>query len=246
MSDRIVLVTGASSGLGRATAVALSGCGARLILMARDEARLADTRARLAGEGHVTVTAPIDDADSFADLVKRTTAEHGALHGAFHAAGTYLALPVKVTRQRHVDSMFGASVDGAYGLARAVSQKGVMVDGGSLVLMSSVAARRGNPGTAAYAGAKAAVLGLVPALAVELAARSIRVNAIVAAATETEMHLTTIAKLSEAVVEKSEGQHLLGFGDPDDVANAAIFLMCDASRWITGTALVVDGGYLAS
>lgn len=245
LDGRTVLVTGASSGLGRSAAIALSGRGARVILMGRDADRLAETGERLLGEGHVTVDAPIDDPDAFADLVKATAKTHRALDGVFHAAGTYVAMPARLTKAKHVDAMFDASVGGAYGLARAVSQKGVMNDGGSVVFMSSVAARRGNPGTIAYAGAKAAVLGLVPALAIELGARSIRVNAIVAGATETEMHMKTVANLPDSVVEGSARKHILGFGSPDDVANAVIFLLCDASRWITGTSLVVDGGYLA-
>ena len=243
--DATILVTGASSGLGRGAAVELARHGARVLLMGRDPAKLAQTRAAMTGDGHVQIAAEFNDSDSVADLVKSVAKDHGMLDGVFHSAGAYMAMPARMTKQRHVDSMFAASVWGAYGIARAASAKGVLADGGSLVFMASVAGVRGHTGTVAYAGAKAAILGLVPPLAIELAPRRIRVNSIVAATIETEMHLNTIANLPEEAAIDGLNRHLLGFGGTDDIANAVIFLMTPASRWITGTAMAVDGGYMA-
>jgi NAD(P)-dependent dehydrogenase (short-subunit alcohol dehydrogenase family) len=245
LGGRTILVTGASSGLGRATAGALAQCGARVILTGRDPAKLDDTRAQLTGGAHVAVAAAFTDADQVADLVKSIATDHGPLDGIFHAAGAYMAMPARMTKQRHVDNMFAASVWGAFGIARAAAQKNVMRDGASVVFMSSVAAERGHVGTTAYAGAKATILGIVPVLAIELAPRRMRVNSIVAATIETEMHLNTIANLPDELVQDGLSRHLLGFGDPSDIAHAVIYLMSDAGRWITGTALTVDGGYLA-
>lgn len=245
LSGRTILVTGASSGLGRATAVALSECGARVVLTGRDEAKLEQTASALAGLGHAAVVAEFADADQVADVIKGIAKDHGALDGIFHSAGAYMAMPARMTKQRQIESMFQASVWGAFGVARAAAQKGVMRDGGALLFMSSVAAQRGHPGTAAYAGAKATILGMVPVLAIEMAPRQIRVNSIVAATIETEMHLNTIANLPDELVQDGLSRHLLGFGEPIDIANTVIFLMSDAGRWITGTALTVDGGYMA-
>jgi NAD(P)-dependent dehydrogenase (short-subunit alcohol dehydrogenase family) len=245
LRGRTILVTGASSGLGRATAAELAECGAHVILTGRDPAKLEHSRARLTGEGHAAVASDFADADGVANLVKAIATDHGPLDGIFHSAGTYMALPARMTKQRHVESMFIASVWGAFGVARAAAQKNVMRDGGSLVFMSSVAAERGHVGTTAYAGAKAAILGMVPVLAIEMAPRRIRVNAIVAATIETEMHLNTIANLPDELVQDGLSRHLLGFGEPRDIANAVIFLLSDAGRWITGSALTVDGGYMA-
>lgn len=245
LHGRTILVTGASSGLGRATAAALAECGGRVILTGRDPAKLEHSRAMLTGEGHVAVSSDFADADGVADLVKAIATDHGPLDGIFHSAGAYMAMPARMTKQRHVEAMFTASVWGAYGVARAAAQKNVLRDGASLVFMSSVSATRGHVGTAAYAGAKAAILGLVPVLAIEMAPRRIRANAIVAATIETEMHLNTIANLPDELVQDGLSRHLLGFGAPADIANAVIFLLSDAGRWITGTALTVDGGYMA-
>jgi NAD(P)-dependent dehydrogenase (short-subunit alcohol dehydrogenase family) len=97
----------------------------------------------------------------------------------------------------------------------------------------------------AYSAAKAAVEGLVRALAAELAGRRIRVNSIVSGAVATAMHNDFVENVSETIVENYRNLHMLGFGEPRDVANAAIFLLSDASAWVTGTSMVVDGGYTA-
>jgi NAD(P)-dependent dehydrogenase (short-subunit alcohol dehydrogenase family) len=245
LAGRTILVTGASSGLGRATAVALAECGARVMLTGRDAGKLDRTASALTGDGHVAVAAEFADADQVAELVKGIAKDHGALDGIFHSAGAYMAMPARMTKQRQIESMFQASVWGAFGVARAAGQKGVMRDGGALLFMSSVAAQRGHPGTTAYAGAKSTILGMVPVLAIELAPRRIRVNSIIAATIETEMHLNTIANLPDELVQDGLSRHLLGFGKPEDIARTVIFLMSDAGQWITGTALTVDGGYMA-
>jgi NAD(P)-dependent dehydrogenase (short-subunit alcohol dehydrogenase family) len=245
LNGRTILVTGASSGLGRSTAIALSECGARVVLMGRDEMKLGQTRDQLSGEGHGLVPCEFVDADQVAEAVKGVSATYGPLSGVFHSAGAYMAMPARMTKQRHLNAMFNASVWGAYGIGRAAGQKNVMVDGASLIFMSSVAGQRGHPGTTAYAGAKATILGIVPVLAVELAARRIRVNSIIAATIETEMHLNTIANLPDELVQDGLSRHLLGFGKPRDIANAVLFLLSDASVWITGSEVTVDGGYMA-
>jgi NAD(P)-dependent dehydrogenase (short-subunit alcohol dehydrogenase family) len=244
-AGRFILITGASSGLGREAAIALSELGARLALNGRDEGRLEQTMTRLAGTGHVAAPADLVDADQTADFIGRLAKDHGTFNGIFHSAGAYFSLPMKVSKQRHIDSVFAASVNGAYGIAKAASQRKVLADGGSVVFMSSVAGERGHGGLAAYGGSKAAVLGLMRALALEVAPRRVRVNAITASTIETEMHLRTIENANMDYVAAGEARHPLGFGRPEDVANAAIFLLSDAGQWITGTNLVVDGGYLA-
>jgi NAD(P)-dependent dehydrogenase (short-subunit alcohol dehydrogenase family) len=121
-----------------------------------------------------------------------------------------------------------------------------MKPGSSIVFMSSASAHRGRPGMVAYSAAKAAVEGLTRSLACELASKPVRVNAIAGGGIETEMHHRLTRTLSEDAVAAYAGQHLLGFGKPQDVASAVLFLLSPASSWITGATLAVDGGYLAS
>ncbi len=245
LAGRRFLVTGASSGLGRETAVLLSNCGATLALAARDEGRLAETSAMLAGEGHSTHAIDFNHADAASDAIAAIAKDAGAFDGIFHSAGTTLVLPIKLIKDRHLDEVFGANVRGAFGIARAAARKGVLNDGGSLVFMSSVAGVTGRPALSAYCAAKAAVDGMVRSLAVEFAPRRIRVNSITAGAVETAMHNEFVGSIGEGARKDYEDFHLLGFGRPADVANAALFLLSDASRWITGTALAVDGGAAA-
>lgn len=240
-----MFVTGASSGIGRSAAIALSRVGARLVVNGRDEERLAQTLTMLAGEGHASAPGALESADEAAELVKGAARAHGVFDGVFHAAGAYMIRPIKVTKQTQLDQAFNAAVFGGYGIARAVASRTVLADGGSVLLMSSIAASRGNLGLAAYSGAKAAVLGMTRVVALELAPRLVRVNALVASTITTEMHERTIADADQNLVRINEAKHPLGFGAPAQLDDAVVFLLSDASTWITGAALSVDGGYLA-
>jgi NAD(P)-dependent dehydrogenase (short-subunit alcohol dehydrogenase family) len=242
LADRLIVVTGASSGIGREAAMLLARCGARLVLLGRDESRLQQTLSELSGEGHSTRMADLTDAELTADLIQAIAKEEGVIHGVFHAAGTTLTLPAKLHKNHHLDDVFGASMHGAFGIARAASKKGVLTDGGSLVFMSSVAATRGRSGITAYCASKAAVDGLARALSAELAGRRIRVNSIRAGGVNTPMLAAVAGNMSEAGRKEYEDLHLMGVGEAEDVANAAVFLLSDASRWITGSSMAVDGG----
>jgi NAD(P)-dependent dehydrogenase (short-subunit alcohol dehydrogenase family) len=245
LAGRFIAVTGASSGIGRETAIMLSRCGARLALVGRDESRLAETEALLAGQGHSIHAADLATADGTCDVVLGIARDHGGMDGIFHAAGMTQVLPVKMTKSKQLDAVLGANLHGAFGIARAAARQGVVSDGGSLVFMSSSAGRKGRPALSAYCAAKAAVEGMVRSLAIEFANRRIRVNAIAAGAVETPMHTRFLSGVAEGVASEYQAIHPLGFGRPEDVAASAVFLLSDGGRWITGTSLAVDGGATA-
>lgn len=241
-SGRKIVVTGASSGLGRAAAFALAKAGASIVLLGRNEGRLRDTAEAAGGQEWRAVDLADDNA---ADAVIREIATEAPIDGVFHSAGTSLVAPIRMTKTKQIDDLFGAAVYGALGVARAISRRGIMRDGGSVVFMSSVSAMRGRKGMVAYSSAKSATSGLVRALAIEVADRGIRVNSIAAGAIETEMHQDFTNSVSTEMIDNYRNLHPLGFGQVEDVAQAVMFLLSDASRWITGIDLSVDGGYTA-
>nr|WP_278646956.1 SDR family oxidoreductase [Pandoraea pnomenusa] len=244
LSGQTFLVTGASSGIGRATAQMLAACGARIVAMGRDEARTQECVNSLGTRAeHRAVVVAFADADAAAQQVKEAAVAAGGVDGIFHAAGLELILPIKMTKQASLDKLFAASVNTAFGIARAMAMKDVIRDGGSLVLMSSAAGLRGQAGMTAYSASKAAIDGLARSLAVELAPRKIRVNSVASGAVETAMHGRLASSLPPAAMQAYEEKHLLGFGTTDDLANAVTFLLSPAARWITGTTMVVDGGF---
>lgn len=245
LAGRHILVTGASSGLGRATAGALAAVGARITLTGRDEGRLSETQASLAGKGHAVIPLHFGDLEATADAVKAITKDHGPLDGLFHSAGIELVRPMRMFKNEHAASLFEAALYGSLGLARAAASRGVLNDGASLVFMSSVAGLRGTAGMAGYSASKAAIDGMVRSLACELASRRVRVNSVAAGAVQTEMHERLSRTLGEQALGDYERRHLLGFGTPDDISAAALFLLSDGARWITGTTVSVDGGYTA-
>ena len=246
LAGQTILVTGASSGIGRATAQLIARCGARVVATGRDEARLTATVGDLPGRDHRQFVARLDDPDEVAERVASTALDLGGLSGIFHSAGNELILPARLTKARQIENVFGASVFGAFGIARAVARMNVMKPDSAVILMSSVSAQRGRAGMVAYSASKSAIDGLTRSLACELAPKSIRVNAIAAGGVETEMHQRLAQGLSEGGMAAYESQHLLGFGKPEDIAAAAVFLLSPSARWVTGAVWTIDGGYLAS
>jgi len=241
LAGRHVLVTGASSGIGRAAVEQVAAHGARVALVARDAGRLEAVRASLPGEGHTVHQVDLEGVDAAADAVAGIAKANGAFDGIFYSAGATLVLPIRLLKDKHLDETFGAGVYGAFGTLKAAAKKGVMNDGSSIAVMSSVAALRGRPALSAYCAAKSAVDSLVRCAALEFAPRRIRVNSIRAAAVETPLHHDYMASIGPEATKDYVDRHPLGFGQPQDVGDAVLFLLSDASPWISGVNLLVDG-----
>ena len=245
MTGHTILVAGASSGIGRATSILLSRFGARVILVARSRERLEGTVKELEGPNHVVEVFDLTDYESIPAWLLGLTRTHGPLDGLLNCAAKYSLSPLKMMDSNVVEELWRVNVFANLWLAKGVSQRGVSKGGGSIVLVSSVVGMIGQAGLSAYSASKGAVISLTRSLAIELAREKIRVNCIVPSNLKTAMTDVTGPGPSAEDLALVEKEHPLGFGEPADIAYAAAYLLSPAAKWITGTTLVVDGGYTA-
>ena len=243
---RWVVVSGASSGIGRAVAVELARHGARVVLLGRDETRLAETASLLNGSEHRTVAFDLTQHDAITPALQKLRAETGPLYGLCHAAGIVETRPLQANSLAVMQSQLNVNLLAGLELARAVCRRDVLAEnGGSILFISSIYGQVGMPGQIGYCATKGALAAAARAMAIELARRGIRVNSISPGLVLTEMTDRALGPLSAEHVERLKAAHPLGVGEPVDVARAAVFLLAPATRWITGTDLVIDGGFTA-
>lgn len=244
-SGRFHLVTGASSGIGQATCRVLAACGARVLAVARSEERLRGVVAELPGGGHAYECCDLGQDADLAAAVRGWAAKHGKLNGLVHAAGIQYMAPLKAFEAGAFDAMWKVNVRAAIELVQGFRHSSVHGGRGSVVFISSVAGLAGQTVLSGYSGTKGALVAIARSLAVELAREGIRVNCVAPGLVRTPMADQMRKMLGESRMAALETLHPLGLGEPGDVAQAAAFLLSDAARWITGTTLVVDGGFTA-
>jgi len=246
LKNKKILVVGATSGIGRQVAFDLLEAEVAVVLTSTKLEKLFDIFGKpenLNGQVNVYEQLSIDDFDIAVEDLLHICNQHGPFDGVFYSAGIAVMAPGKMLNAGDITNTFNSSFIGVAALGKVFSKKNTMNIGGSIVVMSSVAGLRGKAGLSLYSASKAAVDGFIRSLSCELAKKKIRINSIAAGAVATEMHDHIVKQELGGVLENYENDHLLGFGLPSDISNAVRFLLSDLSRWITGTVMVVDGGY---
>lgn len=242
LEGKRILVTGASSGIGRACAICASQMGAVLILTGRRQDALSETLSKCAGDEHIVVAGDI----SSSVFVKDLADSGGKLDGIVHAAGVGPMCPVGMLTEDHVESVMRTNYYSFLALMKNYSKNKYRNEHLSVVAVSSVSSMSGWGGVVVYCGSKGALSSSVRALAMELAPKGIRVNAVCPSNIRTPMYEAGASDMNDEVALKELiKRQPLGLGEPEQVAWPVCFLLSDAASFITGVNLPVDGGYLA-
>ncbi len=242
LEGKTILVTGASSGIGRGIAIACANMGATLILNGRNEQRLSETHAMLSGEGHSIIAADLSQQTE----IERLVCELPEIQGWVHSAGIPKISPIKYFNRESIEEIFNVNSISGMLLLSLLLKSRKLKKGASVVYISSISgAMVGSVGDTSYCASKGAVHGFIKGAALELAPQGIRLNSICPGLVP-----TSILEMANGIAGTEHHANIMldkypmkRLGKPEDIANGAIYLLSDASSWVTGHALVIDGGY---
>lgn len=242
LEGKTILVTGASSGIGRQCAVDCSKMGAKVVAIGRNKERLYSVVAEMKGNG-VSYSYDLANLEGIKDLIATIVEVHGKLDGFIHAAGIEVTNPVKLSKPEEYESLFHVNCMSAFEIVKNLCGIKTFNRGGSIVLISSISGVIARKGLSAYAASKGALMSAARVMALEMAPRDIRVNTISPGTILTPMMQKALDAMKEEDRQKRIEGFPLGLGQTTDISNASIYLLSDASRWVTGQNLIVDGGY---
>lgn len=238
LEGKTILITGASSGIGRSTAIECSKMGAKIVLTGRNEERLKDTLSNLEGEGHSYIVADLSKPEDIDNLVNQSP----MLDGLVNNAGLNVVGLVQFIKQEDLYRIMDANLNAPILLTNKIVKKKKIGKGGSIVFTSSIGKSVVAPGNSMYAATKGGLSAFMKNAALELGAKSIRCNAVLPGMVETPLKSGKSTITEEQWEINRQLYPLKRFGSPEDVAYAIIYLLSDASAWMTGTELVIDGG----
>lgn len=243
LSGKKILVTGASSGIGREIAILLSKLGAEVVVVARNTERLHETIDLLEKGNHEMISFDLSKVESIHELMD-LACKSQKLDGLVHAAGLGPIIPVQSMNYFKMLEVMNINYFAFMELAKLFSKRKYS-NGGSIVAISSISSMVGWKGASIYCGSKGALDSSIRGLSIELINKNIRVNSVVPSNIKTQMFEVVSQYAKHSDIDLIISKQPLGIGESIDVANAVAFLLSDAAKFITGTALVVDGGYLA-
>jgi NAD(P)-dependent dehydrogenase (short-subunit alcohol dehydrogenase family) len=240
-----ILVTGAASGIGRSTSIVLSKLGADLLLVDINLNGLLDVQRECKSTDQI-LDIDLRDLSQIKEKILVAISSFGKLHGFVHLAGKPYISPLKTIDKEICAEIFNVNTYAAIELAKVFANRNVYIgEKGSIILISSVYALVGSPANVGYAMSKSALHGITKSLSIELASKGIRVNCIAPGFVKSKMYEDTSALFESNHSETLRKLHPLGLGEPDDIAFSVAYLSSDASKWVTGAILNVDGGFTA-
>ena len=239
LKGKTILITGASSGIGKAVAQECAAAGALCIITARNKERLSATLNGLEGDGHQLMLADLNSAEHIESIVEKLP----KLDGIVSCAGVVETKMLKFTEEDDLQCLFNTNTFSSIRLVRTLVQQKKMKKESSIVIISSISGVRcGYIGGALYGATKAALEGFSKATALELASQKIRINTITPGMVETS--LLKDSEIDGELLEADKLKYpLKRYGKPEEIGYSAVYLLSDATKWITGTSLLIDGGY---
>lgn len=243
LEGKTILVTGASSGIGRGIAVECSKMGAKIIITGRNAERLDESYNMLHGGDHVILRLDLSSQESILDLVKLLP----ELDGLVNCAGMPQLIPVTHINKKNFTEIMNVNAIGPIVLTTALLRNKKIRKGASVVFIESIAGIHvAEVGGASYAASKGTLCGFIKGAAVDLGAKQIRVNGVCPGLVKTNiLNMASEMFSSEEIDENLRKYPLKRFGTSEDVAYGVIYLLSDASKWVTGINLTIDGGYTA-
>ena len=239
LENKTILVTGASSGIGRAIAIECSKMGANVIITARNEERLQRTLSEMAGSGHPLIVANLTDEKDRNSLVEQLP----KLDGLVHCAGMVNTLLFQFVDAKSLAEIMDVNFTAPTLISAQLVEEKQLKKGSSVVFIGSISGTAiVGGGNSMYSASKGAVNGMMKNMALDLASKNIRVNSVNPGMIDTQIFDGGLIS-AEQLEEDKKRYPLKRYGKPEEVAYAAVYLLSDASQWVTGTSLVIDGGY---
>ncbi len=242
-SNKRFIVTGSTSGMGRATAIKLSRQGAEVIQIARNLSKMQETASMLEGTGHQYYQKDLSEAGGYKEILDEIISDGKKIDGIVYCAGVAKILPVTMLNKKNMDESMTTNLYSFIELVSSFSKKKYH-DQASVVGISSISVLYPQKCQGVYVATKSAMNAMVKSMAIELAEKGIRINTVMPSSTNTQMLREAFENKTEEQIRESISQQVLGLTEPEDVADIILFLLSDASRMITGREIYADGGYI--
>lgn len=239
LKNKTIVVTGASSGIGKASAIECSKMGAIVVISGRNKQRLEETFNQLEGHNHLMIVADLNNPQEIDSFIFQLP----IINGIVHCAGLIKNIPFQFATKENLDESFNVNFYAPMEITRKALKAKKIANKSSVVFISSISGVFCSAiASSIYSASKGAINGLVKGMALDLAAKEIRVNSVNPGVIETSIFNAGVIS-AEQLDEDKKKYPLKRFGKPEEVAYSVIYLLSDASQWITGTNLLIDGGY---